>query len=728
MISAIKLKNIASYKQEVSLATDKRVNFVYGLNGTGKTTLSNFLKDKSNTKFKDCSIVGGESSKILVYNQEFILENFYEKNDLKGVFTISKTNTIAEEKIKEAKDEIQKLELQEKANKDELDKINGENGKKKKKLSDISDEIWKIKTNFSGGDRILDYCLEGVKGSKDSLFNHIKSLLKPETKPLKTTNDLKKEISQIEGDEAINIDPLQKIVLNGVMEIESNTILDEVIVGNKDSTVASLIEKFQNSDWVKLGLNYLPDTIDGAKNCPFCQQKTVTTDLVSEIKNYFDKSYEDKINALKNLQFQYQMIVSKVPALNSFLVNDYANISKLELESSYLKLMAILSKNMSAIENKINLPSNKVTLENSNQALKDFNELIEKINQEIIKHNEKIKNKKSVKTIIKKEFWEIMRWEYDVFISAYEKDLKTLEKEELKINEILKKVKENIQIQKGIIKENQDRTINIEKAIESINYQLALLGLHGFEIKPYEDKFYRIVREHESKPEFKSLSEGEKMIISFLYFIEVCKGQESETEEIQNKIVVIDDPISSLSHNYIFNIAQLIKKEFFESSDYLQVFVLTHSMYFFHELCKLHNSKKDKKLFRIIRSNDKSSSILEMSQEEILNDYQAYWKILKDHEHGNAHDSILANSMRNILENFFGFIDNEKMKESVNTLDSIKFGAFLRYIDRESHSDQTNISDIKEIDVVLFKEAFKKIFEESGNIKHYNKMMGIEEN
>jgi wobble nucleotide-excising tRNase len=41
--------------------------------------------------------------------------------------------------------------------------------------------------------------------------------------------------------------------------------------------------------------------------------------------------------------------------------------------------------------------------------------------------------------------------------------------------------------------------------------------------------------------------------------VELCKGKESETEEIQNKIVVIDDPISSLSHNYIFNVAQLIK-------------------------------------------------------------------------------------------------------------------------------------------------------------------------
>ena len=726
MITSIKLKNIASYKHERALNTDKKINLVYGLNGTGKTTLSNFLKDKSNIKFNDCSILGGESAKILVYNQEFINENFYEKDDLKGVFTISEPNVTAEENVKNAKAEIEKLETQEKVKKTALDEINGANGKKKKKFSEATEKIWNIKTTFSGGDRILDYCLEGVKGSKDSLFNHIKSLVKPSLKPAKATDDLKKEISKIEGDDAINLDTLQKIVLGGVIELENNTIFDEVIVGNKDSTVANLIETFQNSDWVKLGLSYLPNEINETVSCPFCQQETITKDLADEIKNYFDETYEAKIDTLKGLKLQYQTIKNEAPTLDSFLVNDYANALKTELENLYIKLMTILSKNITAIENKIKLPSNKVVLQTSSQALKDFNEFVEKINQEIAEHNEKIKNKKNVKDIIKKEFWEIMRWEYDVYISAYEKDLKDLEKEEAKINLALQKNQKDIKAQRDIITENQDKTIHVEKAIESINYQLALLGLHGFEIKPFEDKFYRIVREGESKPEFKSLSEGEKMIISFLYFVELCKGKESETEEIQNKIVVIDDPISSLSHNYIFNIAQLIKKEFFESANYLQTFVLTHSMYFFHELVHYFPYKKanEIKLFRIIRTADKSSLILAMGKNEIQNDYQAYWKIIKDHEDGNAHDNILANAMRNIIENFFGFIDNEKMKESVSKLDSIKYGAFLRYIDRESHSDQTNISDVKEINVSLFKEAFKEIFEESGNVKHYNKMMG----
>ena len=70
------------------------------------------------------------------------------------------------------------------------------------------------------------------------------------------------------------------------------------------------------------------------------------------------------------------------------------------------------------------------------------------------------------------------------------------------------------------------------------------------------------------------MSEGEKTIISFLYFLELCKGKESKDEAIAEKIVVIDDPISSLSHIYIFNIAHLIRKTFF-TDEYKQIFILT---------------------------------------------------------------------------------------------------------------------------------------------------------
>ena len=93
------------------------------------------------------------------------------------------------------------------------------------------------------------------------------------------------------------------------------------------------------------------------------------------------------------------------------------------------------------------------------------------------------------------------------------------------INEIEHEYKEyttQIQEQKGIITSEQKNVINIDEAIENINALLLDLGITDFKIIKHEEEgLYRITRGDQTEEEiFKSLSEGEKMIISFLYFTE----------------------------------------------------------------------------------------------------------------------------------------------------------------------------------------------------------------
>ncbi|WP_295040808.1 AAA family ATPase [uncultured Fibrobacter sp.] len=56
MIDKIEMNGVASYKQATCLETDKKVNLVYGLNGVGKSTLSNFLYDPKNEMYKNCKL------------------------------------------------------------------------------------------------------------------------------------------------------------------------------------------------------------------------------------------------------------------------------------------------------------------------------------------------------------------------------------------------------------------------------------------------------------------------------------------------------------------------------------------------------------------------------------------------------------------------------------------------------------------------------------------------
>ena len=89
MISKIVLKGVASYKKEAILQTDKKVNLLYGLNGTGKSTFSEFLYNQKETRFSQCQVEGlGENDSVLVYNTKFVEDTFYEPEGIHGIFTL----------------------------------------------------------------------------------------------------------------------------------------------------------------------------------------------------------------------------------------------------------------------------------------------------------------------------------------------------------------------------------------------------------------------------------------------------------------------------------------------------------------------------------------------------------------------------------------------------------------------------------------------------------------
>jgi wobble nucleotide-excising tRNase len=271
----------------------------------------------------------------------------------------------------------------------------------------------------------------------------------------------------------------------------------------------------------------------------------------------------------------------------------------------------------------------------------------------------------------------------------------------------------------------QKSTVNIEEAIVNINIGLVQIGISDFSIAKHNDTLYKIVRLGNSAADFSSLSEGEKMIISFLYFCELCKGKRNASEVPGKKVVVIDDPISSLSHIFVFNIGRLIKSEFFDSANFEQVFVLTHSLYFFYELADSNHKKRNEhqKLFRLFK-NDAGSQILKMSYEEVQNDYHSYWSVVTDSAQPPA---LIANCMRNIVEYFFNFVQKQDLSNVIQmpALQGNKHQAFCRYINRESHSLGQNIFDYKEFDYESFREGLKLVFEVTGYIEHHDKMIQV---
>lgn len=92
MIETITLKNVATYNNTgVQINDLKKVNFIYGANKCGKTTISNYLQDPNDEKFNDCSVVwkNAQELKTLVYNKTFRKRNF-GKGKLNGVLLSEK--------------------------------------------------------------------------------------------------------------------------------------------------------------------------------------------------------------------------------------------------------------------------------------------------------------------------------------------------------------------------------------------------------------------------------------------------------------------------------------------------------------------------------------------------------------------------------------------------------------------------------------------------------------
>lgn len=715
------MKNVASYGKEVMLETDKKTTLIYGLNGTGKSTFSDFMYDMTNPRYKDCKVEGLRSTdQVLVYNQQFIQDNFYETEDINGIFTLSKENKTAKMIIDKANEKIKELLAEKVRLETEIKECKS---KYQKQVEGYQNEIWKIKTEYTGGDRVLEYCLDKLKGRKENLFEHILTLSVLEKKPMYSVEDLKKEAMALQGDAKKEL--LIPEIDFAVSTVENSSILKKIIIGNKESNVFELIDKLKNSDWVNKGLQYVHMEGKNAP-CPFCQQRTITEDFIKQIEGYFDESYENDKNEIKKISEQYISIAqAELSNITKLKQNKFFENYEAELDIYLDKLTYAVSMNEQQLQEKIKNPTLVVTLEKLDDIVKEVNSIIGKVNLEIQKHNEKIVNKQKSLNEIKSKFWDLMRYDYDSVINLYWNVKKDYNQSINNLQNNLKKNQDNIDEQQKIVRANRKKTVNIDEAVDNIKNGLIDIGITDFTIEKYSDEeaLYRLKRENSNSNIFRTLSEGEKMVISFLYFIELCKGETKINSTSTGKIIVIDDPISSLSHIYIFNIGRLIHNEFLRTEKYEQIFVLTHSLYFFYELtCINHEERKRiQKLFRLCK-NEEGSSFVEMKYDEIQNDYQAYWHIIKDKTQPPA---LIANCMRNIMEYFFNFVEKQDFAQvfSRPELQETRFAAFNRYMNRESHSKGQNIFDIKEFDYENFRDAFRLVFEKEGYAAHYKKMM-----
>ncbi|WP_312316588.1 AAA family ATPase [Atlantibacter hermannii] len=704
------------------------MNILYGQNGCGKSTISNFFYNTNHKDFKECECTLLNDYRPIVYNSKFIEDNFYNAKEQKGVFTLSKKNADIEKDLAIKETLRQDLKNKYRDKRDAASKLKEEQNNKEE---DCIEAIWKKTESIRNSE--LKNIMRGPLGSKKAFFAQLqKTLLLPTT----SLEQLSKEYSELIKHKNKKI-PLISVLLSFKVAEEDKQLLATPIIDSSNSYLSETIKRLQNLDWIKKGKElYLKDNI-----CPFCQENTINDKFIAAIESIFDESYSKKTNQINAIKSAYELATKLIYKKITQEISACELISENEKEItiSHIKILdEIASKNIELIISKFNNPSSIITLESDNSTEQKVNESINDYNEKIKNINIKVEKFKETEISFKSKIWIALRAfctpELNAF-SVYEKSFNDNHK---KILDEMKEIENQGKDNAKKIKELRDQISNIDETIDSINLRLKSLGINSFSIKKHDENkdMYIISRSEkdENNDVYKSLSEGEKTLITFLYFLECCKGKtDKNDEDNRDNLIVIDDPISSLSQNYVYDIASVIHHDLIKKETTKKILILTHNLYFFHELIKLSPKSKGDKLFKrdyhLFRiTKNEYSTITGIEKNSIQNEYQSLWQILKDAKEGNVNKIIIPNIMRNILEYYFAFfhrtdaLQNELTKLSQDEQNS-DFRAFYRYINRGSHSDSVNITDIGDIDPDKYIKQLKSIFSATGDEKHYLKMM-----
>lgn len=510
----------------------------------------------------------------------------------------------------------------------------------------------------------------------------------------------------------------------------------KIIVGKADIEIAKLIQRLNINDWVNQGRNYIQDN----ETCPFCQEKTITKDFKKQLESFFDEVYLIDIKLIKDLKEEYNLLIQNlINELNTLeqsqkiIKNSKLNIDKY---SSFLKTLTSQTvANNELINNKVKEPSRNIEIVPLKEQLQLISTLILEANTEIKKHNDIVANFHTEREKLKKEIWKFLVEEFKADITKYNTDSIGLKTgiSGLQIN-IDKKLAEYQRLDKEIKNLSKNIT-SIQPTIDEINRLLHSYGFLNFEIVPAnEEGFYHIQREDGTIAET-TLSEGEITFITFLYYLQLAKGGISEETVHEERILVIDDPISSLDSSVLFVVSTLIKELIksvkTDTGNIKQIILLTHNVYFHKEVSyEGSNRKGEKSQFWILRKNNKISTIHYYGESNpIQSSYELLWREIREWERNSG--ITIQNTLRRILENYFSILGSKRDDILVNKFSTQEekeiCRSLLSWANEGSHTLPDDLFiEIPDGTISKYLDVFKDIFIYTDNTGHYNMMMNIE--
>lgn len=729
MIESIHLANEGAYDTAgTKLEGLKKLNFIFGSNGSGKTTISRVVEGSGT--FPDCKITwpGGTPLETRVYNKDFVEKHFDAESSIKGIYTFGENVEVAE-KIKTLKGEADAINAKLIGLRKSLSGEDGTSGKKKEReilAAQLIEDVWGAKKNFDD----LDTAFTGLNNSKRNFCQRYLAEASSNGATARDISELREDAATVFSGSLTKATVLPDQDSSMISALESSTILKKKIIGKEDVDIAALIEKLGNSDWVQQGRQHFDQLND---QCPFCQQKTDAA-FRQSLEAYFDESYIADLAAIERLLADYTNAVRDL--LTAYSASDIVESPYLDREAFEKDVAAVrlaFNSNVEHVTAKRKEPSAPVALTDTAPLFAAVNAHIVAANKKVKANNDTIDNLAARKKELTSQVWKRLLEDTKTIYQKFEVDTGGLDKAINSLESQIETETETFDAKQEEIEENERKITSIKPTIDAINKLLKSFGFTNFHlVESSGGGFYEVKRADGSDAK-RTLSEGEKSFITFLYFYYLVGGSFSSSGGTNDKIVVFDDPVSSLDADILFIVCNLIKTIIAEmrtgTSAIKQVFVLTHNIYFHKEVTFDKNrsaaTARSDETFWVVRKTSQRSELMPFAENPIKSSYELLWREVRQKP---PSDTAIQNVMRRILEHYFKFYGGTTPEDIIDKFDGkdkMICSTLLSWVNDGSHfatDDLYMACDPGQVDRYL--NVFQRIFEDSDHGGHFRMMMG----